>query len=166
MMTRLTFPARAVALTALGLLLGGSGVFFSAAAHAQNARSATSKPSAAAPLVVRGTIRALTRSPRPGSVPYKDAVIALHLTGVQAVRGGKLPGARLLLYTWGMKDNKLSPAAFYKPGQTITLALRPWAAAEETYGGYNRVDFEDDALLALPTFWAEPAPKVKAQKGR
>jgi len=118
---------------------------------------AAKKPVPPVVLVAQGRIQAVARSPRPGAVPYKDAVIALHLTGARALRGGRLPGGSLLVYVWGMKDNKLQPAASYRPGQTVRLALQPWEKAEETYGGYNRVDLEDEAVLALPTYWGQAA---------
>ena len=128
-------------------------------------RPAPAKPPAKAPqkaaapaLVAAGKVKAATKPPRPGSVPYKDAVIAVHLTGARAVRG-KLPGKDLLVFVWGMRDNKLLPAAFFKPGQAVTLSLQPWEKVEDKYGGYNRREFEDDDILALPTFWGEPALK-------
>ncbi len=111
--------------------------------------------------MVQGKIKALTQPPRPGSVPYKDAVIAIQLIGVKVLRGSKLPGSSLLIYTWGMKDNKRAPAAFYKRGQTLTLMLQPWGKVEETYGGYNRIDLEDEDVLALPTFWGQAVPPVR-----
>ena len=155
-------PLSPVVTAALGLLLIGSIATSLPPVRAQNARRPPAKkPAAPAALVAQGRIKALTRSPRPGSVPYRDAVIALHLTGAKALRGGRLPGGSLLIYVWGMKDNKLTPAASYRPGQTITLALQPWEKAEETYGGYNRVDFEDEDLLALPTYWGQVTPAAR-----
>lgn len=131
---------------ALGLLPAGAA-----------ARPPAKKPAPPVVLVAQGRIKAVARTPRPGAVPYKDAVIALHLTGAKALRGGRLPGGGLLVYVWGMKDNKLQPAASYRPGQTVRLALQPWEKAEETYGGYNRVDLEDESVLALPTYWGQAA---------
>ena len=143
--------------TLLGLLMAVCGGLSSGpiAARAQN-KPAVKKPAAPAAFVVQGKIKAATRSPRPGSVPYKDAVIALRLAGAKALRGsGRLPGGEVLVYVWGMKNNKLMPAAYHKPGQTVTLRLLPWDRVEETYGGYNRLDFEDDEVLSLPTYWGE-----------
>ncbi len=135
--------------------LGGAALFPRPAL----AKPAAPPPQKAAPaLVAAGKIKAITKAPRPGAGPYKDAVIAVHLTGARAVRG-KLPGKELLVYVWGLRDNKLAPAASFKPGQAVTLSLQPWETAEDRYGGYNRRDFEDDALFDLPTYWGEPAPR-------
>jgi len=143
----------------LGLLLAlGVAALVPVARAAAQAKSAVKRPAAPTGLVVQGKIKAVTRPPRPGSVPYKDAVIAVHLTGAKAVRGGKLPaGGAVLVYVWGMRKNKLTPAAYYKPGQTMTFALQPWDRVEEKYGGYNRRDFEDDDVLSLPVYWGEAA---------
>lgn len=124
------------------------------------------------PLRIQGSIKALTRAPRPGSVPYKDAVISLHLTQVKIVSGGggrqAAAGAAaaaatsgkkgLLVYLWGMRANKLTPAAKYRVGQSVTLTLQPWEAVEDRYGGYNRREFDDEAVLSLPAYWSE-APR-------
>ena len=105
-------------------------------------------------LTVRGVATAVARVPKPGSVPYKDCVVAIHLTEVQPVQGS-LSAAEILVFTWGMRDNKLQEAARFKPGDVLTLSLVPWAEVEATYGGYNRVELEDDDLLWLDAFWAK-----------
>lgn len=152
-------------------LLAAGNVFAPVAAAPGAQTTAARKPPPPAPagalLVVRGTVKALTRPPRPGSVPYKDALVSLHLVGAKAVRGrAKLPGVAgggLLVYVWGMRNNKLTPAAYLRPGQMVTLALRPWEAVEEKYDGYNRREFDNDDLLVLPTFWGEPASVAAAR---
>ncbi len=108
----------------------------------------------AVPPVVQGTIKALTKPPRPGSVPYKDAVIALHLTGVKAV-SGKFSKKQIVVFVWGMRGNKLMPAASWKPGRVVTLALQPWEKVEGKYGGYNRRELESDEAMSLDTYWGE-----------
>ncbi len=154
----------------LPLLAAGNVFAPVAAAPGAQTTAARKRPPAAAGalLVVRGTVKALTRPPRPGSVPYKDALVSLHLVGAKAVRGGRAKlsgraGGGLLVYVWGMRNNKLTPAAYLRPGQTVTLALRPWEAVEEKYDGYNRRDFDNDDLLVLPTFWGEPAAAAAAR---
>jgi len=168
---RQRFRCRCLAGVLVLPLLAAGNVFapVAAAPGAQTTAGRKRLPAAAgALLVVRGTVKALTRPPRPGSVPYKDALVSLHLVGAKAVRSGraKLPGRAgggLLVYVWGMRNNKLTPAAYLRPGQTVTLALRPWEAVEERYDGYNRREFDNDDLLVLPTFWGEPAAAAAAR---
>jgi hypothetical protein len=166
-MTRTHRCSVATAVLALALLIAPAGVVAPRRAVAQSKPPAARKPPRAAPaantlLVVQGRIKAVTRPPRPGTMTYPDLVISLHLVGVRAVRGGKLPAAAsnsagLLVHALGVRGRKLTPAGYFKPGQTVTLALQPWDKVEERYGGYNRLDFEDDDVLALPTYWGEAA---------
>lgn len=106
-------------------------------------------------LVVRGTVEAAAGVPRPGSVPYRDAVMAVHLTVVEAV-AGESP-AEIVVYLLGMQDNRWTPAARYKPGDRVTLRLQPWEHARSKYGSLTRIELDDPdfKLIDLPLFWGE-----------
>lgn len=106
-------------------------------------------------LVVRGTIEAAAGVPRPGSVPYRDAVMAVHLTAVEAV-AGESP-AEIVVYLLGMQDSRWTPAARYKPGDQVTLRLQPWESARSKYGSLTRIELDDRdfKLIDLPLFWGE-----------
>ena len=142
------------------LLILGAGLWAAAlcpsAAAAKSAAKTAAAPKRATPLVVSGQVKAATRSPRPGSVPYKDAVIALHLAGVKPLRG-KLRPKEIVVLTWGMRANRLTTAAAYRKGQTVRLLLTPWERVERKYGSYNRVELEDAATFRLDTYWGEPS---------
>jgi hypothetical protein len=109
---------------------------------------------AASSLVVQGKVKVFTRPPRPRSVPYKDAVIALHLADVKAV-SGKLPQKQIVVFLWGMSANKWTPAATYRTGQTVKLRLTPWEKVERKYGSYNRFEIDNKEVWDLDTYWAE-----------
>ena len=98
-------------------------------------------------------MKEVTQAPRPGSVPYKDALIAVHLTNVRPERGS-LP-KEVVVYLWGMKDNQLTPASRIQAGQTVSLALQPWEEVEDRYGGYNRVELTGPDALSLDPYWGE-----------
>lgn len=114
---------------------------------------ATSSVSAA-PLRASGKVVSVAKAPRPGSVPYKDAVVAVHMTNVKSV-SGKLKAKQILVYTWGMKNNKTMPAASLRKGQSVTLRLTPWDKAERKYGSYNRVELKGSAADDLDAYWGE-----------
>jgi alginate O-acetyltransferase complex protein AlgJ len=117
--------------------------------------AAPPKPAAPkAALVVTGRVKAATKPPRPRSVPYKDAVISLHLTGVKVV-SGKLSNKDIVVFLWGMKNNKWTPAASYRAGQTVKLNLVPWERVERKYDSYNRFEVEGDAVSDLDIYWAQ-----------
>jgi hypothetical protein len=102
---------------------------------------------------VVGTVAEVSRPPKPGTVPYKDAIIAVHLTSVQS----KPPSVPkdVLVYLWGMKANQPVPASRIEKGQTLSLTLQTWDSVEDQYGGYNRVELSDPNALSLEPYWGE-----------
>ena len=100
--------------------------------------------------IVTATISAKTAPPRPGSVPYRDAVIAIRLQKVQ----GENIANDLLVYTMGMRDNKLVDSP-WQVGRTVKVRLTPWAEAEKQYGSYNRFELDDPDALFLDAYWGE-----------
>jgi alginate O-acetyltransferase complex protein AlgJ len=104
--------------------------------------------------VIQGRIAAVGRLPKPGSVPYKDCVLSIHLTDVRGLPSGDVH-QELLVYTMGMKDNKWLSVSSLTPGGEVQCRLLAWAEVEGKYGTYNRAELDDMDLLLLPTFWAE-----------
>ena len=102
---------------------------------------------------VQGVVKAHTVAPAPGSVPYKDCVVAVTLQ-VTKVVSGKVDAQEILVYTWGLRDNRLVNTGI-ENGKTLTIKLTPWADAEGAYGGINRVEPTDDASLFLDAYWGE-----------
>jgi SGNH hydrolase-like domain, acetyltransferase AlgX len=111
-------------------------------------------------LVVRGTVRAASGAPRPGTVPYRDAVTGLYLVDVKAQQG-TLSGTEIVVYMWGLADNRPTAASHYSPGQEVTLQLVPWDTVRSRYERFNRVELDDPKfeLANLPIYWGEALPK-------
>ena len=105
-------------------------------------------------LVVQGQVAAIARLPQPGSVPYKDCLVAIHLTRVRSSSPGAIK-EELLVYTLGMRDNRWLPVSSVTVGTDVRSRLRNWADVEKRYGSYNRAELDDLELLSLPTYWAE-----------
>lgn len=105
-------------------------------------------------LVIRGSVKAKTAPPKPGTVPYKDCIIALHLTGVKATSGSILEN-EIIVFVWGMRDNRWTSFASLDPGRVITLSLTPWENVESRYGSYNRMELDSDEALLLDLYWGE-----------
>jgi alginate O-acetyltransferase complex protein AlgJ len=114
---------------------------------------------AAVEVVIQGTVIAAAGAPRPGSVPYRDAVTALHLGAVEAVEGD-FPNREIVVFLWGLRDNRLTDAARVAPGQKVSLRVVPWASVRESYERFNRIELDDPdfRLAELPTYWGEKAP--------
>ncbi len=123
-------------------------------------RNSPNVPAAVAgELLVRATVRAAAGAPQPGSVPYRDAVTGVHLDGVEGLEIA-FPNREIIVYMWGLRDNRLTPAAKFAPDQKVILRLTPWDAVREKYERFNRIELDDPdfQLAELPTFWAEEVP--------
>jgi alginate O-acetyltransferase complex protein AlgJ len=106
---------------------------------------------------VRAVVAAVSPSPLPGSVPYKDNIITLHLVDIRDSDSGKEYG-QALVYGWGMKDNRLTNLARVRVGEQITLDLVDWDSVQGKYSSYRRSTLDDEMLeLELPV-WGELAP--------
>lgn len=99
--------------------------------------------------VVRtGRVRAVSAVPRPGTVPYRDHVVAVHLVDLP-------DDEQALVYMLSMQDNQWTPAARLRPGDEIVLRLRPWADVADTYEALNRSELDDIALQLEEPNWGE-----------
>jgi hypothetical protein len=103
--------------------------------------------------VVTGRIAALTRPPRPGTVPYKDFIMAVHLEDVRNA-SGSVRGAEAVVFVWGMRDRRWTPNARLKLGRRITVSLRPWDDVVGRYGTVRRGEIQD-VDLDVGSFWGE-----------
>jgi alginate O-acetyltransferase complex protein AlgJ len=107
-------------------------------------------------IVIRARVEAAAGVPPPGSVPYRDAVTALHLSSLEAV-AGSLPGEQIVVYLWGMQDNRWTAPARWKPGDAVTLNLKPWDEVRAKYGSFTRIELDDPdfTMVDLPLYWGE-----------
>lgn len=109
--------------------------------------------------VVEATVAATGPIPRPGSVPYRDHVVALHLTEIDVlagpVAGGAVPGA--VVYVRSMIDGELTVAAGYRAGDRVRLALESWAGVARELDGVSRGELADPGLLRAVPWWGTPA---------
>ncbi len=103
---------------------------------------------------VRALVAAVSNSPLPGSVPYKDNIITLHLTDVCDIQSNEKYG-QALVYAWGMRDNVLTKMADIRTNTHIEIRLIDWSSVEGQYSSYRRSTLDDEMLeLELPV-WGE-----------
>ena len=108
--------------------------------------------------IVRGRIQAVSTVPRPGTVPYKDHVMAIHLTELTA-EGRPLTETDAMVYMSSMTDNALTAAARYRPDEMVALRLSSWTDVAGRYEGINRSELDDEALQLVEPCWGEPLQK-------
>ncbi|MBN1426565.1 hypothetical protein JXA88_18610 [Candidatus Fermentibacteria bacterium] len=102
-------------------------------------------------VTVTGTVEAVSDVPRPFSVPYRDHIFAVQLTGLQMPDGNESLG-RAAVYLWSMRDNALTRATRIRLGHTITVRLRPWSDVSDTLDAVNRSELDE---LVLAPCWGE-----------
>jgi alginate O-acetyltransferase complex protein AlgJ len=110
-------------------------------------------PVASQEIVVQGRIAARAAAPKPGSVPYKDCLIAVQITDIRPI-SGKVSNSNIVVYVWAMRDNTLVDGAF-GVGQTVTLRLTPWDKVGANLSGLNRQELDDPAAFEWPAFFGE-----------
>lgn len=101
---------------------------------------------------VHATVEAISRSPRPGSVPYRDNVLTLHLVDIKG-RDVEVEADQALVYALGMKDNVLTGMANLRPGDELNMTLSAWDEVEGEYGSFRRSPLDDEMMeLELPSW--------------
>ncbi len=107
-----------------------------------------------ASITVSGRIAATSGAPPPGSTPYPDCVISVHLDSLR-VEAGALPDTELVVYLWGLRDHRSTAAAAYRAGERVRLRLTPWQQLEPRLGRHRRVELDDPESRRLTPYWAE-----------
>jgi len=103
---------------------------------------------------VSGTVESISPVPRPGTVPYKDHIEALHLVDIVGADTAA-PHSQTVVYLWSMRDNVWTPAARLRPGEQVKLRLRPWPDVSAQYEKFNRTELDDPALQLEEPVWGE-----------
>ena len=92
-----------------------------------------------------------TEPPTPGSVPYSECIIAFHLGNI---KNPDLPD-EIVVFMWGMHNNKWTDATKIMVGRNIKLHLQTWDSVEADYGSYNRIELENEETWLLDIYWGE-----------
>lgn len=102
---------------------------------------------------IRGRLRAVAALPAPGTTPYREALVALHLEAVETLAGPAVE-KEILVYTWGLRDGRPTAAATLTPGERLTLTVVPWRRVEDDLGGLQRLELTDAATFTLDAYWS------------
>jgi alginate O-acetyltransferase complex protein AlgJ len=108
-------------------------------------------------IVVEGTVASLADVPNPRTAPYADFIVGMHL--VDLASDHALDGDQALVFTWAMRNRRLTAGAHYQIGQRLRLELRPWADVTRELGTVTRGElFENDLFLEIPCWGEEVNP--------
>ena len=83
---------------------------------------------------------------------YENHIIAVHLTSVRS-DDGTITNRQVLGYVMGMKGRKLTPAAAWRPGDHVQIALQSWEDHQKIYSRVNRNELEDEMLMLEDPVW-------------
>ena len=81
--------------------------------------------------VVHGRVQAVSAVPRPGTVPYRDHILSLHLVDLP-------DDTEAVVYLQSMIDNEWTAAARLRRGEEVKVRLRAWQDVAERYDAINR----------------------------
>jgi alginate O-acetyltransferase complex protein AlgJ len=112
-------------------------------------------PKAGETATAMGTIEAISAVPRPGSVPYQDHILALHLSDLTVDGRNETETLEAFVYAESMRNNVLTPLAHLRPGDRVTLGLRPWTDVSDRYEKINRSEIDDPAVQLEEPCWGE-----------
>ena len=107
---------------------------------------------------VEATVRAVGPVPRPGSVPYRDHIVAIQVGEIAVLAGPAVAAGReAVVYVRSMADNELTAAAALGPGDRVRLTLEPWSRVAGELDGISRGELDDPRLLAALPWWGTSA---------
>jgi hypothetical protein len=106
-------------------------------------------------MVVNGMVEAVSPVPLAGSVPYKDHILTVHLVDINGPSSQNNESFQALVYLWSMRDNVLTPAARLRPGDRLTVRLRPWTDVSAQYEKINRSDIDDPSIELEEPAWGD-----------
>lgn len=121
-------------------------------------------PNAGEEIDATGTVEVVSSVPRPGTVPYADHVMAVHLTQIARTTLREdmqkhLPpeeeSLQALVYLSSMRDNVWTPAARLRTGDRITLRLRSWTEVASQLEQINRSEIADPEIQLEEPVWGE-----------
>jgi alginate O-acetyltransferase complex protein AlgJ len=101
---------------------------------------------------IEATVDATSRVPRPHEVAYKDCLTFVRVR-VDRVVEGTCRHEQVLAVFWGMKDQRLLPAAGHAPGDRFRLRLVQFAKASAGLGAVSTADDLHD--FTHPTYFVE-----------
>jgi hypothetical protein len=101
---------------------------------------------------VTGTVESISTVPTPGSAPYADHIMSVHLVDVNGTPNRE--PVECLVYLWSMRDNVWTKAARLRPGDEISVRLQPWSDVSAQLDKINRSEIEDASQLEEPC-WGE-----------
>jgi hypothetical protein len=104
---------------------------------------------------VRGVVSRVSAMPRPGTVPYKEHIVALHLVDVVTEGQPADKPFECVIYTWSMREQRPLSASQLQIGAVISAEIQPWEDVSEVLEKFQRSELDRPEFLLEPANWAE-----------
>jgi len=105
-------------------------------------------------MLVSGVVQQKTVPPRPETVPYRDHIVAIHLSQISSSDQG-VDANQALIYLSSMENNVWTDAASLAVGQTVTLTIRPWREVAQELDGVTRSELAEGDVMYAEPWWGE-----------
>ncbi len=105
-------------------------------------------------LRVHGTVQSISTVISPGSVPYRDHIISIHLVDIWQNESPQT-FSQAVVYVQSMKNNVLMQAARIRPGDELELTLSNWSDVADQFGSLNRSELDEMELQLQEPVWGE-----------
>jgi alginate O-acetyltransferase complex protein AlgJ len=102
--------------------------------------------------VVSGVVEEISSAPMPGTVPYRDHIIYLHLKDIKSHDDVDLYSNQALVAMYSMRDQLWTKAARFRVGQKIQIRLRNYSEVNHLYN----VDRINSSMLDSETAFETP----------
>ena len=79
----------------------------------------------------------------------------VHLTDIESTDDLTATGKEAVVFLWSMRDNVATVASRYRPGDAVSLQLRPWSDVAAKYEAINRSELEGNEILLATPAWGE-----------
>jgi len=103
--------------------------------------------------LMSGIVQAISSVPRPGTVPYKDHIMTIHLVDLRDQLGTNSGTDQSIVCLWSMRDNIWTDAARLRPGDRITVNLSSWSDVSAQYEKINRSEIDDPSFRLEEPVW-------------
>lgn len=106
---------------------------------------------------ISGVVQEISRAPRPGTVPYVDHVISIHVADLQSPDVSRAIPENVLVAMQSMRGKEWTAAARYRIGDVVELKLFNYNEMDARVGiaGINTAPLDSDVFLEDPV-WGEP----------
>jgi alginate O-acetyltransferase complex protein AlgJ len=112
--------------------------------------------------VVSGVVQEISSAPIPGTVPYRDHIIYIHLRDIESGDGVDLNSTQALVAMYSMRDQLWTKAARFRVGQRILLRLRNYDDINHRYNveRINSSMLDSESAFETPC-WGEELDAVE-----